>query len=397
MSSMGSRERVLTALNHQEPDRVPLTLGGTASSFTDTAYFKLKEHLGISGDVKPYRYGHTGNIYDDRILDALGIDYRYLVLTYPDDSHLTYLPDGSFLDDWGIRRQKHGGYVSRVGHPLADANIDELDEYPWPDPYAPDAPMQAVGIKDRAKYLYEEVDCAIVARAAMSTSFLENGAWLCGYEQFLMQLLIDKPFARKLIEKILDIQIKLYDQLLDDVGDYVHIVETAEDYGAQKSLLIGPATYRELIMPARQHLNAFIKSKAPHAKILHHTCGAVSRLIPELIESGIDILNPVQPLAAGMDSFGLKTEWGNHICFDGGVDMLHAISAPLPVLEQEVATRILALAPGGGYSLGPSNHIQEDTPPGNAVALFEMARDLGRYPLDAPRLTAIIEMEDSRS
>lgn len=391
MSPMGSRERVLMALDHREPDRVPLSLGGTASSFTDTAYFRLKDYLGITGEIKPYRYGHTGNYYDDRLLETLGTDYRYLVLTYPDDSHLTYLPDGSFLDDWGIRRQKVAGYVSRVGHPLADATIDDLDCFPWPDPCAPDAPPQAAGIKERAKYLYDEVDCAIVARAAMSTSFLENGAWLCGYEQFLMQLLIDKPFVRKLIQKILDVQIKLYDQLLDGVGEYVHIVETAEDYGTQKSLLISPATYRELIMPARTKLNAFIKNKAPNAKILHHTCGAVGQLIPDLIESAIDILNPIQPLAEGMDSFQLKASWGDTICFDGGIDMLHAISAPPPILEKEVATRILALAPGGGYSLGPSNHFQEDTPPRNIVALYDLARDLGRYPIDIPRLTKIVE------
>ncbi len=390
MASMGSRERVLTAMNHEEPDRVPLSLGGTASSFTDTAYFRLKEYLGIRGDVKPYRYGHTGNYYDDRILKSLGTDYRYLVLTFPDDSHLSYLEDGSFIDHWGIRRQEVDGYVSRVGHPLADATIDDLDSYPWPDPYAANAPRLTAGLKDRAKYLYEEVDCAIVARAAMSSSFLENGAWLCGYEQFLMYLLLDKPFAKKLIDKILDVQLKLYDQLLDGVGEYVHIVETAEDYGTQKSLLISPESYRELIMPARQRLNRFIKSKAPHAKILHHSCGAIRRLIPDLIESGVDILNPIQPLAQGMDSYELKAEWGDKVCFDGGIDMLDAISAPLQELEKEVASRVLALAPGGGYSLGTSNHIQEDTPPGNIVALFEMARDLGRYPVGKVRLNAIL-------
>jgi len=391
MPSMGSRERVLTTLDHREPDRVPLSFGGTASSFTDRAYFRLKEYLGIQGDVKPYRYGHTGNYYDDRILEALGTDYRYLVLTFPDDSHLNYLSDGSFVDHWGIRRQEVDGYVSRVGHPLADATIDDLDTYPWLDPCADDAPKLAVGIKDRAKYLNDEVDCAIVARAAMSTSFLENGAWLCGYEQFLMHLLLDKPFAQKLINKIFEVQISLYDLLLDGVGEYVHIVETAEDYGTQKSLLISPDTYREMIMPARKRLNDFIKSKAPDAKILHHSCGAIRQLIPDLIESGIDIINPVQPLAAGMDSFELKALWGDEICFDGGIDMLEAIDASVPRLEKEVARRVLALAPGGGYSLGTSNHIQEDTPPSNVVALFEIAKDLGRYPLNVSRLTSILE------
>lgn len=388
---MNSRERVLTALAHQEPDRVPLSLGGTASSFTDQAYFRLKEYLGIQGAVKPYRYGHTGNYYDDRILEALATDYRYLVLTYPDDSHLTYLADGTFIDDWGIRRKEVGGYVSRVGHPLAGASLEDLDRYPWPDPYSPDMRRLAQGLAERARYLYEQVDCAIVARAAMSTAFMENGAWLCGYEEFLVRLMIDKPFAARLIEKILEVQVGFYDLLLEHTGEYVHIVETAEDYGMQSGLLISPDTYREMIMPARQRLNAFIRSKAPQAKIFHHTCGAVSQLIPDLITSGIDILNPIQPSAAGMDSAALKARWGEQLCFDGGIDMLQALPGPLDGLEQEVARRILALAPGGGYSLGPSNHIQEDVPPENVVALFDMARDLGQYPLDTTRLSKLVE------
>ncbi len=388
---MDSRERVLTALDHKEPDRVPLTLGGTSSNITDNAYFKLKDYLGIKGDVKPYRYGHTGNIYDDRILAALGTDYRYLLLHHPDDSHLTYLPDGGFIDEWGVRNEVVGGYASRVGHPLAEATIADLDDYPWPDPRKPGAQKLNQGLKERAKYLYNETGSAIVARAAMSTAFLENGSWLCGYENFLMKLMLDKPFAHKLIGKILEVQLGMYETLLEGVGDYVHIVETAEDYGAQSSLLISPETYREMIMPARQKVNAFIKSVAPQAKIFHHTCGAVSKLIPDLIDSGIDILNPVQPLAAGMESAELKAKWGQILCFDGGIDTQYALPGTIKDVEVEVARRILAFAPGGGYSLGCSNHIQEDVPPENVVALFEIARDLGSYPLDVRRLQRIIE------
>lgn len=388
---MGSRERVLTALNHREPDRVPLSLGGTASSFTDEAYFRLKEYLGISGDIKPYRYGHTGCYYDDRILEALGTDYRYLVLTFPDNSHLTYIGEGGFVDEWGIRKENVDGHVSRVGKPLAGATIEDLKRYPWPDPTSAGYPPVARGLRERARYLHEEVNCAIVARAAMSSSFSENGAWLCGYEEFLIRLKVDKPFATRLIEKILDVQLALYGMLLDGVGEYVHIVETAEDYGTQTSLLISPATYREMIMPARKRLNAFIRSLAPNAKILHHTCGAVHRLIPDLVSSGIDILNPVQPLATGMESGNLKAQWGDRLCFDGAIDTQQALCDTVADVEVEVARRVLGLAPGGGYSLGPSNHIQADVPPENVVALFEAARDLGRYPLDTARLQRIVE------
>ena len=140
-------------------------------------------------------------------------------------------------------------------------------------------------------------------------------------------------------------------------------------------------------------LNTFIRSRAPQAKILHHTCGAVSQLIPDLLETGIDILNPIQPLAAGMDSQQLKSDWGDRLCFDGAIDTQHALTGTTEAVEAEVARRILALAPGGGFSLGPSNHIQEDVPPRNVVALFEAARELGTYPIQTARLTTIIDGE----
>jgi uroporphyrinogen decarboxylase len=390
---MGSRQRVLTALAHREPDRVPLSLGGTASSYTDEAYFKLKEYLGIRGDVMPYRYGHTGNYYDDRILEALGTDYRYLVLSYPDDSHLTRQGPNQHLDEWGVCVQEVDGYSSRVTHPLAGASLDDLERYPWPIPNRDQSRALTRGLPQRAKHLYEEVDCAIVARAAMSASFLEHGAWLCGYEEFLVRMKIDLPFATRLIEKILDVQMAMYRLLLDETGSFVHIVETAEDYGTQAGLMISPSTYRKMIMPARQKLNQFIKSLAPQAKILHHTCGGVAKLIPDLIASGVEILNPVQPSAHGMDPFQLKAEWGDQICFDGAIDTQYALPGPLAGLEAEVARRIAALGPRGGYSLGTSNHIQADVPPGNVVALFEFAKELGRYPLDLPRLNRLAAQE----
>lgn len=387
---MNSRERVLISLSHGEPDRVPLSLGGTASAYTDNAYRILKRHLGIQGDIKPYRYGHTGTYHDDRIHDALDTDYRYLVLSYPDASHLTRRPSGNFTDEWGVEKEDVDGYVGRVSAPLAGASVDDLDSYPWPDPY-----QIFVGQKEaltkRAEFLHRDTDKAVVARAAMSSAFLENGAWMIGFEEFMIRLISDEPFVSKFIEKILEIQISMYDIMLDGAGSHVHIVETAEDYGTAGSLLLSPNTYRTMIMPARKRLNAFIKKKAPKAKILHHTCGAVAKLIPDLIESGIDILNPVQPCCNAMDAGKLNADWGKQICFDGAVDTTLALPGTAKQLEAEVARCILGLAPGGGYSLGPSNHIQEDVPPENVVLLYQIARDLGRYPLDIKLLTKIAE------
>ena len=392
----GSREHVLATLDHREPDRVPLTLGGTASSFTDEAYFRLRGYLGIHGDVKPYRYGHTGCYYDDRILEALGTDYRYLVLTYPDDSHLKVLPDGSFLDEWGIRKQNVDGYVSRVGEPLAGATLEDLKRYPWPDPTLSDFHSLHTGCETGPSIFTRKWTPRLwpVLPCPPRSS---NGAWLCGYEEFLMRLKSDKPFAAKLIEKILNVQLALYDVLLDGVGEYVDIVETAEDYGTQASLLISAATYREMIMPARQRLNAFIKSKAPHAKILHHTCGAVGRLIPDLWASGIDILNPIQPLATGMESATLKGQWGDRLCFDGGIDTQFALPGNLAGLEVEVRGGCWRWRLAVGTAWDRRTTSRATFRPATWSAYTSLAHDLARYPLDTVRLQSICQTRNRQS
>jgi hypothetical protein len=136
-SRMTHRERALRALAHQEPDRVPLDLGGSAYSLNDAHYFKLKDYLGIKGEVEPYRHGHTGNYYDERVLEALDIDCRHVGLRSASNFQVKVSPDGTFKDEWGIPMIRTGVYMSVAGHPLAEAVNADLDGYPWPDPYVP--------------------------------------------------------------------------------------------------------------------------------------------------------------------------------------------------------------------------------------------------------------------
>jgi len=372
---MNSRERVLTALNHQEPDRIPIYFGGTSSFLTDKAYFQLKEYLGITGDVKPYREGHTGNIFDQRILKALDVDVRFVHMKKPTNFQPRRIDEDTILDDWGIPIRKVDGYGVRVDPPLAKASIDSIETHPWPNPYDPG---RAEGLEEYATKLRKETDKAIVARSPQSASFMEYGCWIRGAERFLMDLIADKAFTNRLLDKIQGIQIQFYDALLSKVGQYVDIVETSEDFGTQTGLLISPQLFREMIKPRRKAINDFIKSKCPGVKILHHSCGAIEKIIDDLIDIGVDILNPVQPLP-NMNPTEIKSKYGDRITLCGGVDMQNTGLKDLSKVEAEVKLRIKQMAAGGGYLFCTSNHVQSDLPPASVVALFENAHKLGVY------------------
>jgi len=377
---MNSRERVLTALNHQEPDRVPLYFGGTSSFLTDTAYYKLKEYLGIHGDVEPYRTGHTGNIFDQRILEALDVDVRFVVMKIGID--VRRVDEHTILSDWGIPLRKVDGYGVRTGPPFSDIDVEKegevnraIEAHPWPNPYDP---RRIEGLEEYAREL-QKSEKAIVARSPQSASVLEYGCWLRGDTNFYIDLILHKPFVEKLLDKILDVQIQFYDALLNITGKYLDIVETAEDYGTQSSLLVSPETFREFIKPRRKKINDFIKGKCPQVKVLHHSCGAIAGIIDDLIETGVDVINPLQPKAERMDPVRIKTQFGARTCFCGGIDMQEAMVGDLRQVEDEVRLRIAQLAPGGGYLLCTSNHVQRDIPPENVVALFQRAGEYGVY------------------
>ena len=378
MKTMSHRERVLTTMALQEPDRVPLDLGGSSYNMTDAVYFQVKQILGIKGDIAPYRSGRTSNYYDERILEALDIDFRHIGLKGRADFTPIVAPDGIYADEWGIGYKNVGKEVAIVGHPLADATLDDLDNYPWPDPKAPG---RNEGLVERARYLYEKTDYAIVAKAPSSFGIFETCYALRGTEQYLMDLVDNKPLAHRLAQKVAHIIKGLYEVLLDAVGPYVQMVQYASDYGTQKSLFVSPKVYREMLKPYDREVIRFIKECAPKAKVFFHCCGAIYPIIPDLIEIGVDVLNPLQPLAAGMDSAKIKAEFGNQLCFHGAIDIQQALPGTVEDVEREVRTRLAALARGGGYIVAPANHIQPDVPGANVVYLYRLAAELGRYPL----------------
>jgi len=374
------RERVVKALNHEEPDRVPIDLFFHAGMLTDASYFALKQHMGIEGDIAPFRQGLGANYYDERILEALDIDFRRVFFEPGEDLTPLNEEESQFVDAWGTVFVSGPGYVHPVGPPLVEIDtVEGLRDYPWPKP---EQFGQLEGLKEQAQHLFHNTDYAVaLRRPGIRGGLLDQGSNLRGMEQFMMDLALMPDYARTMMEILAEIYAGVYALALNEVGPYVQLVETQDDLGAQLQPLISPATWRQVIKPSQKLIFDTIHRCAPHAKIVFHTDGNVYQLIPDLIEIGVDVLNPIQPSARQMDSFRLKEEFGDRLSFHGAMDVQTVLNQDEATVRADVRKRIRALGPGGGFILAPCNHIQHDIPPENVVAMYAEARDFGRYPL----------------
>jgi len=367
---MNSRERVMAALSHEPPDRAPVDLGSTAvSGIHRRANDALKTLLGIEADEPVHDVVQGLVVPDERILQRFGVDLRRVALR-PSSATATALPSGSedaYCDEWGIRRQRTDLYWDIVWHPLADAKVEDLRHYPWPDPRDP---CRVAGLAGEARRLYEGTDYALAADF-LGGGIFEQALWMRGFERFMMDLVSDEPFATALLDTLLELYVEFYAVYLEAVAPYVQIVALGEDLGMQTGPLISPQLYRRLIKPRHKELYDFIHSRT-EARILHHTCGSVFPLVQDLIDVGVDILNPIQTSARGMDPAALKREFGERLVFHGGIDVQQILPFATPERVREEVKRIVAtLGQGGGYILAPSHNIQADVPPENVLAMYE--------------------------
>ena len=382
MTKMTPRERVWTAITHREPDQVPLDLGGGASTtIVIEGYEKLKEYFGISSETivmnKAFRLAQL----DEAVMLRLGSDTRPLGIKGP----ASWKPPASenpdqFTDFWGITWRKAnypGGYYWELyKHPLAEATIDDIDQYPWPDPLDPGF---TAGLAKEAQELYDNTDYAIMADGGFK-SFWELGYMLRGFQRMLTDVMDNTEFVLALMNKILELNIAGTSRFLGLAGKYIHVIRTADDLATQNSLLMSPKTFRTLLKPFYKKYFDFVHSKTD-AKIFYHSCGNITGLLDDLIEIGVDIINPVQVSAMG-DTAALKARFANRIVFWGGIDTQHALpNGSVKDVEEEVHRRIRDLGPGGGYVVGSVHNIQPDVPPENIVAMAEATRKYGKYPL----------------
>jgi uroporphyrinogen decarboxylase len=385
--SWTSRDRVWAALHHREPDRVPYDLGGSVvTGIHEKAYRRLRTYLGlpeVNIEIEdPIQ--QLARVHDD-VKERLEVDVygvspsKARGITTPPWSEHGY---SKLVDEWGIewwKPQEGGFYYDMRRHPLADVDtLDGLARYRFPDPLNP---MRYVGMTERSDELINRRQVAYVL-GRNAPGMFEIALWMRGFENFYCDMLSNQAFAEALLDAIAEVKMKYWERALALVGRNVMIVAEADDLASQSGLLVSPELYRKLIKPRHTRLFSFIKKHAVgEVKIFYHSCGAIAPLVGDLIESGIDILNPVQVSAAGMDTRALKRQFGKQITFyGGGVDTQHVLPrGSRAEVRDEVKRRIDDLAPGGGFVFNTVHNVQADVPPENIMAMWEALREFGGY------------------
>ncbi len=381
---MNSRERVLAALDHREPDRVPIDLGSCGpTGIHIQAYKRLLKVLGIREEVRLWDL--IGQLAEpsETVLNLVGADVRGIRV-----GGATYAPQvlsqDTLRDQWGTVWHRPEGTTcySIVSYPLRNAALKDLADYPWPDGTDP---SRVAGLAEKARQVREETSYAILGE--VSGHFLERAQMIRGFDNFLMDLILQPAFAEELLDRILNVEISVVSTFLDAVGPYLDVIAFKDDIGMQGGPLISPAMFRRFIKPRMQKLIEAIRARTK-AKIWFHSCGSAYFAIPDLIELGIDILNPVQVMAKDMDPARLKRKFGRNLSFWGAIDT--QLVLPFGTADDvvaEVKRRLRELAPGGGYVLASVHNIEADVPGENVWAMFQAAQTWGRYPLSWARPT----------
>lgn len=384
---MRPRDRILTSLNHVEPDYIPIDIGGTdVTGINAQAYRELLPLLGfnIPGEIPILDPVQQLAEIDEAILRKLNAHCRPIYPNNPSDWQFEVHRDADFewfVDEWGITWQKpnSGGiYFDIKDHPLDDPSLDKIAEHKWPDP---SDPRRRFGLLETARRLHEDGEYAVILSGITGGGPMEVSSWLLGFENFYVALLLEPKVADALLEKVLEIKLRFWQSVLSETGKYVDIISESEDLGMQDRLLISPKTFRQHIKPRLEQLIAGIKIIAPHVKVMLHSDGAIVDILPDLIEIGVDILNPVQVSAKGMgETAFLKREFGNDLTFWGGIDTQRVLPFCNPQeVKDEVLRRIEDLAPGGGYIMASVHNIQYNTPPENILAMWEAWSEYGKY------------------
>ena len=359
---MKHRERVLTALNHEEPDRCPMQV-----SFTPEFAARLKADMQLKGQGLHNPHG-GGNTYEleraldeDMLLTSVGWVNGY----YQDG----YQEVDSYQDEWGVTWKTieyetpygKGRYTEPAGHPLAQDG--GLESYLAPDPNRPELYEEATRVLQDYKDEYWIV-------GVTPTTIFESAWALRGYERLMIDMAADPAKA----SQVLDIPFsyhKVVTQRLVRLG--VDMIWLGDDVGGQNAMLMSPRMWRQYFKPRMAELIASLRAINPQVKIAYHTDGMVYPIIPDLIEIGLDILNPIQPMA--MDPVKLKNEYGRNLCFWGSLDIQQTLPFGTPEqVKQEVITRLKTIGREGGLIIGPTHNVQLDTPLDNFWAMLDAIR-----------------------
>ncbi|MDP6531810.1 MAG: uroporphyrinogen decarboxylase family protein [Arenicellales bacterium] len=384
---MTPRERVLMALNHEEPDRVPIVLGvSNATGIKMQPYQGIKRIVGIEApDEYLYQWPELGTAaIDEATMVRLRSDVRGVLDLEPAATrrrNRKRAPHNDCIDSWGSGQvEVTPGYWCPGVHPLSDATtVEELENYPgWPDMSDPSRVAHVAG---DARRLAAQNEYAIMATPWLLFPF-ERAYAMQGMEAFLLNMAMYPDFARALLEKIAGYCKALMGRFLDELGDNVDIIKIGDDLGTQESLMTSPQMYRDTLKPIHADFIDFIKARTP-AKIFFHSCGDVFPLIEDFIDIGVDILNPIQTSSGKMsDLAALKKRFGRNIVFCGGIDSHRILPyGSAEEVRQEVRRVIGILGPGGGTMIGAVHTVMNDVPPENVLAMVDAVEEFGHYPL----------------
>jgi len=412
---MTRRERILAAIDHRVPDRVPVDLGAMRSTgITAVAYGRLKECLGLTtGHIDVYDVIQQLAQPEQSILDYVDsdvVDLGRVFLTEDTDWKPYVLPDGQdaripayirFASDGAgghlalapdgtpIGAMPAGSYyLSQTVFPLKDWDgayltvLDSLSTHqnhvtwaalPTAPHHKPLSPEHLADIRRRAQRLHETTDYAVMA--GFGGNLLEWGQFLCRMDQFFVDLIENPRKSLALLDKLVENHLAALDIFLPAVNGVVDIIQMGDDLGTQNALEISPRMYREIFKPRHKIIFDKIR-KESNLRLFLHSCGAIADIIPDLIEIGVEIINPVQTSARGMDPARLKREFGKDITFwGGGCDTQRVLPLGSPAeIEAHVKARIETFAPGGGFVFTQVHNIMPHVPPRNVVAMVEAVR-----------------------
>jgi uroporphyrinogen decarboxylase len=383
--TMTSRQRVLKALNHQIPDRVPIDLGGFQTGIHKKAYIELLDYLGIDDELTIMDPVQQLARPCEELLEHFHVDIRYVCAHGPDsfkggieqntrDGRLWHDLKDEFGVVWSMPDDQQL-YMDISHHPLADATIKDLDDYTFP---IGGDPTRFAGVREKALELRNETPYAI--STGISGVVYEICWYMRGLERWFIDMIENPEFCEALLDRTLKFWLDYFNGFLTEVGDLIDVVMIGDDLAGQSGPLFSPSFYHKIVKPRQKKLVQHIKSLTK-AKIWYHTCGACYEYIPELIDNGIDILNPVQIGLPNMEPDRLKNEFGKQLVFwGGGIDAQHILPFAKPEeIRSHVKANLEIFKHNGGYVFNNVHNIQAGVPPKNIVALFDAVYEFGFY------------------
>jgi uroporphyrinogen decarboxylase len=372
---MTSKQRMQLVLNHDIPDRVPVDLGGWQSGICYDAYNRLKDLLQLQGETVLLERMQGLALPDDAILRRFNIDTRYVFPVKLSGEDSVPRENHAFTDAWGIEwhRPKGSHYYDCRKAALSNARTAaDITKHSWPSAEILCQEEATVEAVDRINHREFAVFTSIA-------SVFEQATYVRGMERFYVDLVTDIEFVEKLLDRVLEVELAGYEKYFSIAGGVLDVVEFWNDFGSQTGPLISPDFFRRHIMPREKQLMAFTREKT-NARIALHSCGSVYEFIPDFIDMGVEILNPVQTTARHMEAETLKREFGKDLVFWGAIDTQRVLPfQDTDAVRKDVLEKIEALGKNGGYIIAPCHNIQNNTPPENIIALFDAAAEYGWY------------------